>query len=218
MNRAMFGLVAAGMIVTSASAVTFHSGTSFGTMVGDPNDLSVESWDFGINMEDPDEWLFSSFNASIAAGMTDRYGFTIRNVELAPPPNPVEDFDAFSTFFSTAQQYPNNLDFMGPPTYVNDSGAANGRLIQAAWAAGSVEDGIGPSFTLFRLSITRGTNDLPLTLTPGPDSELVASINGTSNTSFDGEVPFAFNLYTVPEPGTLALLATSLLLVTRRKR
>lgn len=217
MNRQLFGLMAASMIVTTASAVTFHSGTSFGSMVGDPNDLTVESWDFGLNMEDPDEWRFSAFEASIAAGLTDRYAFNVRNVELAPPTNPVADIDAFSTFFSTAQQYPNNLDFSGLPTYINDSGAANGRLIQAAWSAGSVEDGIGPSFVLFRLSITRGTNDLPLTLTPGPGSELVASINGSSNTLFDGDVPFAFNLYTVPEPATLALLAGGLLLITRRK-
>jgi hypothetical protein len=194
-----------GLISLAAAHSAFAGTLGFLRPVGDfpasePN-VIVSVWDFGIDMEDPDFWLSTIFQA---AALDSAYGFTNIRDELQPPQNPVEKADIFGTYFSTAQQFPNNTTFEGAPTYIFDFLSANSRLLSASWQSGSPADGIGPSIVLFRMTIARSAAAPALTATPnGP---AIVSLSGQIFTNDFGGLDFDMGLYQVPEPSAALLM------------
>lgn len=208
--RVLMVLLASGLGLASLSAAQSHKmrfaggGTS-----SDPNEpmVEVEAWDISPDQIPPAaQWLGASM--SITSLLTDEYDLAPRRDGLRPPMNPVEPSDRFSTFYSARRYFPNDVVNNTPLSLSSEIIAAGDARIELSWSATQPEDGVGPTFVMFRLAVSRPLGSLGLTLTP--IGAAAVDISGES-TFGDGDgaravVPFNFKLYQLPEPASALLL------------
>jgi hypothetical protein len=152
--------------------------------------------------------------------------FLPRAAQLKAPVNPDPDMgdppltaaQACANMASTPNDYPNDLTPGSPSSSLATVGTtvSTNKLMDVTWFDTTTNNGV--TFTGFRVTLRqlKEMDDLTLDLTPN----LIATYASTTTTVAGGGslTAFAFNIYRVPEPHTLSLLALGGLAALIRRR
>lgn len=179
----------------------------------------VDSVDLRLAMDGNDDWTSTALNITLFGD----------DKTLAPPnvinlsfpavvpadndedgiPDPIPATIQWRNSRSTPNDYPNVVQIDSPNSTIGIAQAATGNnqgFTGLIW----FDTGSNPNanFTLFRIGIASTILDKP-ELTLENTGILVATISGTHTFAQSGGtlIPFEFQVYQVPEPATLALLA-----------
>jgi hypothetical protein len=207
MKKALAGIVLALFASTTYATIT-HNVVAVDNSSGRPTDFDYFTWDLRFIVTGNDDWTTSDIVATIMAGETANVTFNPRVSSLRPPVVEGEEPSTWSgkyrNMVSTPLDWPNTLD-SGNSTLGTVAVSASDSKLEATWFDTSTV--LDPTFTGFRLTLRQVLGMQPLTLQD--TGNLVATVAGryaaknTGGTLF----PYAFNIYRVPEPTTLALLA-----------
>jgi hypothetical protein len=204
MKKALVGLFVV-FAASAAYATITHSVVPVDNSSGRPTDFDYFTWDLVHKVTGRDDWTTTDIIATI---VDPDVTWNPRTSGLRPPP--VEDGEPgtwagkFRNMVSTPLDWPNTLN-NGDSTLGTVAVSASDTELKATWFDTSTV--FDPTFTAFRLTLRQKLGMEPLTL--AETGILVAKVEGryaaknTGGTLF----PYSFNIYRVPEPTTLALLA-----------
>lgn len=207
MKKALVGLFVV-LAASTALATITHDVVPVDNSSGRPTDFDYFTWDLRHILTGRDDWTTTAIVATIEADETAFVSFNPRTSSLRPPP--VEDSEPgtwsakFRNMVSTPSDWPNTLNNGGSSLGTVDVSASDSAL-KATWFDTNTDFDV--SFTAFRLTLRQTLGMQPLTLTDTGD--LVARVEGkyAAKNSGGSLFDYRFNIYRVPEPTTLALLA-----------
>ncbi len=218
MRKVLVGLFVV-FAASAAYATITHSVVVVDNSSGRPTDFDYFTWDLLHIVTGRDDWTTSDIYAVIDADERGNVIWQPRASGLWPPfvegePPPTWD-RKFRNMISSPLDWPNTLDSsastLGATPILTDD-----HTLGITWFdLSTVYD---PTFTAFRLTLRQSLGMLPLTLEDTGDR--VATVRGRYAAKNSGGTlfPYEFDIYRVPEPTALALLALGGLAVLLRRR
>ncbi|MBW7907115.1 MAG: PEP-CTERM sorting domain-containing protein [Phycisphaerae bacterium] len=179
----------------------------------------VDSLDLRLAMNNGDDWTSTALHITLHQPDKTLAPPNVINLSFPPVvpadadedgiPDPIAPTVQWRNARSTPNDYPNVVQIDSPNSTIGIAQAATGNnqgFTGLIW----FDTGSNPNanFTLFRIGIASTILDKP-ELTLENTGILVATISGTHTFAQSGGtlIPFEFQVYQVPEPATLALLA-----------
>ncbi len=220
MRKVLVGLFVV-FAASAAYATITHNVVPVDNSSGRPTDFDYFTWDLVHIVRGTDDWTTTDIIAEIDDDELANVTWNPRTSALRPPAvdgSPPGTWSGrFRNMVSTPQDWPNTLDSADSTlgTVANDTSNQDKRLAITWFDTSTVFD---PTFTAFRLTLRQKLGLLPLTLANTGDR--VATVRGRYAAKNTGGTLFSyeFDIYRVPEPTALALLALGGLAGLLRRR
>ncbi len=221
MRKVLVGLFV-GFAASAAYAAITHSVVAVDNSSGRPTDADYYTWDLLFIVTGRDDWTVADIFAEIDADEIANVTWNPRTTALKPPPvrgSPPPTWDEkFRNMVSSPLDWPNTLDNADSTlaTTANDTSNQDKKLAIVWFDTSTVRD--PPPFTAFRLTLRQVLGMEALTLANTGDH--VAKVRGryTGLHNQNSLLNYEFDIYRVPEPKALALLALGGLAGLLRRR
>jgi len=205
-RKALIGFFVAFAASAAHATMSYHV-VPVDNSIGQPTDFDYFTWDLRFILTGNDDWSMADAIAVIDDDEVANVTWNPRTSHLRPPavngqPPPTWD-EKFRNMVSTPLDWPNTLD-SSASTLATAASASDAKLMVTWYDSSTVLD---VEFTAFRLTLRQTLNMLPLTLAKTGDH--VAKVWGRYAAKNTGGTLFfyEFDIYRVPEPTALALLA-----------
>ncbi len=206
MRKVLVGLCVAFAASAAHATISYHV-VPVDNSIGNPTDFDYFTWDLRFVLTGNDDWSMADAYAWIDADEVPFVTWNPRTSDLKPPvvsgqPPPGWD-EKFRNMVSSPLDWPNTLD-SSASTLFSVASTSDAKLLVTWGDASTVLD---VEFTAFRLTLRQMLGMLPLTLAKTGDH--VAKVMGRHAAKNTGGTLFLFefDIYRVPEPRALALLA-----------